>query len=114
MVKTGDILVCKKHYENITYNGDIIEFEINTLYKVSSIHFTKQCYNPGKHKPHIDTSYNWITFDGLRGGFSDRRLNMEGWVINNHYIWDYFYTLKDWRKIKLKKLQNESELCRIK
>lgn len=113
-MKENDILVCKKYFCFITYSGDIIEYEPNKHYKISMILYHKKWYNPGKHKTHIDQSYNWIKFDGIKGnyGFSDRKVlqkDKKRWLYDRDYVWDYFYKLKDWRKLKLEKIEKSED-----
>ncbi|MCK9446684.1 hypothetical protein M0Q50_07460 [bacterium] len=84
-MKVGDKLLCKKTYTLntnddeifILYNGNeyVIDSEFNGFYS-------------------IITEYNGMTFD----------FHILNKGVGDGYIWDYFYTKKELRKMKLNSL----------
>lgn len=100
-MKTGDILTCKRSFK---------DYKVGQSYRVESVRFVKSWYNPGKYKTHKNYSYRIIYIEGLSGENQIKYrwgLFTDGYKINNiqgEYIWNYFYTKQEWRKIKLEKL----------
>lgn len=106
-VREGDILVCKKFLVHISPDGlGIYNFYPGQSYEVTCNLFTKQIIDPGKHQKHIDLSYNFIKFNNIKGGFGFHdNLQLKGKHFQpTHYIWDYFYTIQEYRKEKLNKI----------
>ena len=109
-MKVGEVLVCKKNYKKIKryhHHSLVVEYKKDKEYKISEFHNKSHSYNPGKHKQHIKISYNTFRFENnnyyFDTDFIDERLKKSQFM-NYDYIWDYFYTLKEWRKQKLQKL----------
>lgn len=114
-----DLLICKK---SIFLEGYVegIHLEKGKSYEIDYIICINWKYDPGKYKKHIDVSFNETHFTNIsfRGSFINRKFNsnirernkLKSHIPNKYnwlYIWDYFYTKQEWRKIKLKRLQNE-------
>jgi hypothetical protein len=116
-MRVGDILICKKNYKkrynaylrsNMAY---VAEYEKDQEYTILEIVHSSHWYSPGKYKQHINISYNIYKLENNDGyyygrDFIDIRAN-KSQSMNYGYIWDYFYTIKEWRKLKLKKIENQ-------
>lgn len=113
----SEFLVCKKSLYVDDY-GKTICFQPGDTYKISYSVHVDWTYDPGKHKKHMNISFEEIHFIDIsfRGCFINRKFGddiREQNKLRSHlphsyiwfYIWDYFYTKQEWRKIKLKRLQ---------
>lgn len=94
-MKEGDYITCKKNYYK--HNGDDFKTEYNNLFK-SPIFKRNQKYKIS----------NIIIFNNC-----EWKLNVNYYYINNirfnkNDFNEYFYTLKEERKIKLNKIKYES------
>ena len=116
-MRIGEILICKrnckKRYPFQLRSGKayIADYEKDQEYRVLEIVHSSHWYSPGKYKQHINISYNIYKFENNDGyyygrDFIDIRAN-KSQTMNYEYIWDYFYTLKEWRKLKLQKIERE-------
>ena len=114
-VKENDILVCRKDYIHKYYGrgkikDKIILFKKGEKYKISTLNNFSYWYDPGKYQRHqyVRNYHVWVETNGLISGtfsFISERYSRN--YRSEDYIWDYFYPLSYWRKMKLKKL-NES------
>jgi len=108
MIKENDILVCRKDYIKTYYYGRVFLFKKNRQYKISRINNNSFWYDPGKHKPHQYVSnYNiYIESEDNKNSMIFISAKYSRNYRSEDYIWDYFYPLSYWRKMKLKKLND--------
>lgn len=88
-MKIGDKLYCKKE---VKYQGDLI-FEIGNKYIIKRVNGIS--ISVGFYFEYNDT-FNSFSFHTEN--------NTEKNHLGNEYLWDFFYTDKQLRKTKLKKL----------
>lgn len=112
-MRVGDILVCKKDYcpSKVKWYrfGNPVDYKKGQKYTITEIQHIDYWYNPGKYKQHIKISYNILKFENnpYSVDFIDTQIKIKSQTMNYEYIWDYFYTLKEWRKLKLQKIERE-------
>lgn len=86
-MKVGDKILCKKDYRSNVYNHFI--YVAGQYYIIKSIN-------------------NFFGFDVVEFNFGDKAFSID--FINNqtNYFYDYFYNIKEMRKLKLNKLNNDN------
>jgi hypothetical protein len=90
MIKQGDLLYCKQEIIELDNNRNIKTFEIDKQYKVLAI---------VANIISIKTKYSTWTVYNFYNIKKGRTKNLQ-------YLWDHFYTTKEIRLKKLKKLYN--------
>lgn len=95
-MKEGDYITCKKNYYKTEFNNffQIPIFKRNQKYKISNISY-------------VWYSNSCATFGAIIGGSWVNTVYINNIRFNESDLNEYFYTLKEERKIKLDKIKNK-------